>query len=106
GIAALAAVTLAAATLTACSADASGSGGGGGPEVTLTVTALVPEASSSGAAAKAWGDYLEEESDGRIEIEYYWSAALVGAVEQLSGVGSGLADFAVSSYVYNPQELP
>ncbi len=82
-------------------------GGDAGPSVTLTVTTFAPEASVSGQAVKAWGDYLEEASEGQIEIEYYWSAALLGAVEQLSGVGAGIADFATSSsYVFNPQELP
>jgi TRAP-type C4-dicarboxylate transport system substrate-binding protein len=112
GAAAAAALLAVAACSTSGSGGASTAAAGGaggsvsGPKVTLKIASLSGPTSSSGLATQEFGKYLTQNSNGTIKVQYYWSAALASAAQQLSTVGSGLADISVTSFVYTPQDLP
>lgn len=75
--------------------------------ITLTVAEYNPEGTVWLEGLKTMIEYVEEESDGKIEFELYTGASLMEAEDMLSGVGSGQADMGrVGPSSYWPQELP
>ncbi|OGP54419.1 MAG: hypothetical protein A2Y65_09550 [Deltaproteobacteria bacterium RBG_13_52_11] len=53
-----------------------------------------PAASGIGKMAKAWGDMIEQKSDGRVKFIYYWAGTLVPIPEQVKAIKTGTADVA------------
>jgi TRAP-type transport system periplasmic protein len=71
--------------------------------------------SGIGMLAKAWGDRIEKDSNGRVKFVYYWAGTLVPIAEQVKGIKTGQSDVAqlgplsIASYMpvsYNIVYLP
>lgn len=74
--------------------------------ITLTWAEYVAEASVSGAGAKAFMDYVEERTDGKVAFEVYWASALFGGSETVASVGAGVADIGMFATSFNPDDVP
>ena len=74
--------------------------------ITITISDMSPESAPSGQAWAMVAEYVEEESDGKITFESYFSSALMPGEEMLTGVGSRVADTGLMVTSYFPQELP
>lgn len=113
--------------LSAC-ADEAGSGGDGSEEtgfaygasqeevnevvadlepVTLNYqTAGASPGSIMAPAAEAYAEYIEERSNGKIEIEIIWGQAIAGYSEVDDALADGRLDLAYSLPIYNPSDYP
>lgn len=86
-----------------------------GKPIELIFSHTSPAVSGIGKLAKAWGDMIEQKSDGRVKFVYYWAGTLVPIPEQVKGIMTGTADVAqvgplcIASYMplsYNIPYLP
>lgn len=75
-------------------------------EFKLRYSDLGPPRGTRPAAMMWWADELKKRSNGRIEVEFFWSQALVKAKETLKAVGSGLVDTGTILGIYTPADLP
>lgn len=100
------AIALSAALLLSIGGCGNAPGGGESETITLKGTWTVAETSTGAAGAKAFAEYLEEKSDGRITFEHYWSGALANATDSIKAVRSGVADVSFVSTVVDPGSLP
>lgn len=113
--------------LSACAGEA-GSGGGDSEEtgfeygasqeevneavadlepVTLNYQAAGASPNSNMApGAEAYADYIEERSNGKIEIEIIWGQAIAGYAEVDDALADGRLDLAYSLPIYNPSDYP
>lgn len=98
-------------------AGCSGGGTGGSPQpseggladmepIVLKLAEANAEATGQGAAVVRFMDYIEEQTDGKVTFEPYWSSALFPYQEALTSTGSGLADVAAITAAFTPEELP
>lgn len=55
---------------------------------------------------RLWGDLVEKKTEGRVKVKFFWSNSLFSRAEALKSVADGIADFAASSAVYFPTQLP
>lgn len=53
-----------------------------------------------------WADEIKKQTEGQVEVEFFWSQSLVKAKETLKAVGSGLIDTGTILGVYTPADLP
>ncbi|MBT3787707.1 MAG: C4-dicarboxylate TRAP transporter substrate-binding protein [Alphaproteobacteria bacterium] len=53
-----------------------------------------------------WADEIKKQTNGQVEIEIFWSQALVKGKEALKAVSAGLADMGSIVGVYTPADLP
>lgn len=65
----------------------------------------VPTAAES-VTSKAWAEEIEEATDGRVQIEFFYQEALLSGAETLPGVADGRADMGYIAGAYYPAELP
>jgi len=65
----------------------------------------VPTAAES-VTSKAWAKDIEEATDGRVKIEFFYQEALLTGAETLPGVADGRADMGYIAGAYYPAELP
>ena len=59
----------------------------------LTIGTYTPEASADGVAAIAFEEYIEEKSEGRIQVDVYHNSVLGDAQTQIEAVTMGTQDF-------------
>ena len=57
-------------------------------------------------ALMAWAEYLNKESGGEIEVEFYWQQALSKLEDNLRAVSSGLADIGMIVPSYTQSRMP
>lgn len=76
------------------------------PEMKLRENNLVPAAAGPALANVFFGEEIAKRSDGKIEIENFWSGAAGAAAEQLKLVGAGALDIAVFPGSYYPAQMP
>ncbi len=53
-----------------------------------------------------WADEIKKQTNGQVEIEFFWSQALVKGKETMKAVGSGLVDTGTILGIYTPADLP
>ncbi|MFK7964076.1 MAG: C4-dicarboxylate TRAP transporter substrate-binding protein [Burkholderiaceae bacterium] len=83
-----------------------GAGAASAQEYKLRYSDLGPPRGSRPQAMMWWADELKKRSEGRIEVEIFWSQALVKAEETQKAVGSGLVDTGTILGLYTPADLP
>lgn len=92
---------------TACAAENGESAEDAAAEViTLTYATYVAESSSQAQGMREWVEAVNEESDTPVEVEFFYSEALLPATDILNGVGDGRADMGFVGAPYYPTELP
>lgn len=101
---AIAAAGLVAFTLAACGGEAGGQAGSLAEMDPVTVKWRHdgPENATIKAAVKE----IEEKTDGKVQIDVYWSSSLLTPEETLGGIRDGVADISSLVASYYPQELP
>ena len=75
-------------------------------EVTLSFHLAAPAAHPTGVAVQGFVDEIAEKTNGKVTIEPYFSNSLLPDTEDLSGVGTGVADMGVVFATRHPEELP
>lgn len=75
-------------------------------EFKLRYSELGPPRGPRAAAMQWWADEIKARSDGRVEIEFFWSQSLTKAKDTYKAVGAGLTDVGTVLGVYTPAELP
>ena len=55
---------------------------------------------------RVWGKMLEEATDGRYTVKFYWGGSLLTAMDSVPGVAAGIADMTEAAASYFPAELP
>lgn len=88
----------------ACAAE-DDAGGEDGEYVLRFASYNVPDAAESQASTQ-WAEALDEATDGRVTVEFYYQEALLEAAETLPGVADGRADIGFVATAYYPAELP
>lgn len=100
----IAAVTNAAVLITV--AACGGAGGGGEQTFNLKfATYNVPTGAEARTTAQ-WAKKLEEATNGRVKIEFFYQESLLSGMETLPGVADGRADMGFIADAYYPAELP
>lgn len=64
----------------------------------------VPNAAES-IASKQWAKEVEEQTDGRVTVDFFYQESLLPAAETLQGVEDGRADMGYIASAYYPAEL-
>lgn len=109
-----AAATLAAIALGAAAcggADGSGQeggeqGSGGVEELQLQMASFLSPTTAQGQAITWWIEELEERTDGRVTVDPFWDASLLGAEEIRDGVRDGRVELGNLTYAYTPSDFP
>lgn len=101
----LPALLLTSLALAACgNSDPGGTGSGETYELQFA-SYNVPDAAES-LAQKDWAKRVEEATDGRVKVEFFFQESLLAAAETLPGVNDGRADMGWVATGYYPAELP
>ncbi|ALJ19274.1 TRAP transporter substrate-binding protein DctP [Microbacterium sp. No. 7] len=111
---AMAAATIAGAALllAGCSGDGdTGSTGGDGGStggdaketITLTYTSILPESGPANQAFKVWMDEVTALTDGQVQFDAFYDAALCAAADALECIEDGRADLAFDTPAYSPE---
>lgn len=100
----MAAAAMAAVALAACGTSAAG--GGDGETYKLRFAHYFGPTNAQSKGIIAWADEINERTDGRVEIEFFYGESLVKAADMLGGVASGRADLGYAASLYFPAELP
>lgn len=58
------------------------------------------------AGMEQWAPALEDQTDGRITVDFHYSESLVSGFETLAAIGAGTVDIGTIPPAYNPSELP
>ncbi len=74
--------------------------------VTLSFADLTSQDNTLGQAAQAMFEAIDEEYEGTIEVEYFWSGSMAGGTEILNSLSSGMVDSASIPTAYYPKDLP
>lgn len=98
---AVAAVFAAAALVGAAPTPASAN-----PEFKLRYSDFGPPRGSRPETMMWWAEEINKRTDGRVEIEFFWSQALVKAKDTMKAIGSGLVETGTILGIYTPAELP
>lgn len=89
-------------TTTACGATSADEG----ETFTLKFASYnVPDAAEARTTAR-WAKEVEEATEGRVKIEFFYQESLLSGVETLPGVADGRADMGFIADAYYPAELP
>lgn len=102
--AALAAVALGAA---ACGGAAGSDPAAGGiEEMELQMASFLSPTTAQGQAITWWMEQLEERTEGKVTVDTFWDASLLGAEEVRDGVRDGRVELGNISYAYTPSDFP
>lgn len=95
---------IAALGLSACGGNNGGSGEGDTFE--LRLTSYQPPNAAEPQATEQWAQEIEERTDGRVTVEFFYQEALLPGGETLQGVADGRAEMGYIADAYYPAELP
>lgn len=73
--------------------------------VVLRVALPLPETATPSLGMKAFADYAREESNGKLDFEFYFNGTLIPGAELLPGLSSGLADIGLVVNSWAPDKL-
>lgn len=76
------------------------------PEIKLSWTDINGPTSDGAMPVLAFLDYVNQASKGKIQIEVFWSSALMSFGEAGGGIASGLADMGSVLPLYTPSDFP
>jgi TRAP-type C4-dicarboxylate transport system substrate-binding protein len=90
------------------------SGGGGGSETAapeiesldLQMASFLSPTTAQGEAISWWIDQLEQRTGGKVKVETFWDASLLGAQEIRDGVKDGRVQLGNMTYAYTPSDFP
>ena len=88
------------------SCGGSGGAGDGGETFNLKFASYNVPTAAEAVTSKAWAEEVEEATDGRVTIEFFYQEALLSGAETLPGVADGRADMGYIAGAYYPAELP
>jgi len=91
--------------LASCAAGSGGAAAGGESFDLKFASYNVPTAAEAITSAE-WAKDIEEATDGRVTIKFFYQEALLAGAETLPGVGDGRADMGYIAGAYYPAELP
>ena len=92
--------------LASCGGSGSGSGAGGGESYDLKFASYNVPTAAEAVASKQWAKDVEEATDGRVKIKFFYQEGLLSGAETLPGVADGRADMGYIAGAYYPAELP
>lgn len=75
-------------------------------EFKLRYSDLGPPRGSRPEAMMWWADEIKKRTNGRVEIEFFWSQSLVKAKDTMKAIGSGLIETGTVLGVYTPADVP
>ncbi|MGH3384767.1 MAG: C4-dicarboxylate TRAP transporter substrate-binding protein [Nocardioidaceae bacterium] len=87
-------------------ASCGGSAGAGGDTYELKFASYNVPAAAEAVASKQWAKDVEEATDGRVKIKFFYQEGLLSGAETLTGVADGRADMGYIAGAYYPAELP
>lgn len=98
-------------SLSACGVPGAAAGGAGKSladmePLTLTYSDLTSSTSKAGETVQQWIEELDEQSQGKLVVEPYFSSSLLTSADALAGTGSGVSDITYTVVTYKPQALP
>lgn len=102
----LAAVALGTAACGGASGGTSGGGSGDVEEVELQMASFLSPTTAQGQAITWWIEELEQRTQGRVTVETFWDASLLGAEEIRDGVRDGRVEMGNLTYAYTPSDFP
>ncbi|HRP98977.1 MAG TPA: TRAP transporter substrate-binding protein DctP [Terrimesophilobacter sp.] len=78
------------------------------PEQTFTMrlTTFSGDNVPGAIANERWAELVEERSDGRLKVDFFYAGSLLSAQDTLAGVGDGRADAGWIAAPYYPADLP
>lgn len=76
------------------------------PDIRLSYTESYAPDTTIGKATQAFVDYVAEHSQGKIQIEVFWSGSLMAIAENPEGIATGLADMGIVYPIYTPADFP
>lgn len=91
--------------LAACGGD-DGGGAEGEESYDLTFASYNVPSAAEAVTSEEWAQEIEEATDGRVTIEFFYQEALLSGAETLPGVADGRADMGYIAGAYYPAELP
>lgn len=100
-----AAATALALSAAACGGPA-GEGGSDGEVVQLQMASFLSPTTAQGQAISWWIKELEARTQGRVKVEQFWDASLLGAQEIRDGVRDQRVELGNVSYAYTPSDFP
>jgi TRAP-type C4-dicarboxylate transport system substrate-binding protein len=74
--------------------------------VTWRYTCFIPPADKVAQITIDWGNKIEEATDGRMKINFYWAESLVKMVGEFDAIASGTADAGAPSFSQHPERFP
>jgi len=74
--------------------------------IVLKAATIAAAEAYNGKTFEAYLAYIEEETDGKVTFERYFSGSLLSGPDSLEGVSAGVADISQISPTFFPQELP
>lgn len=88
------------------SANASDQAAADSKPITLSYAFYAPEASYPAVIAKKWGEMLEQRTNGKVTVEFYFGGTLLDAANMIDGVMSGAADIGLAGLTLEPGRFP
>lgn len=77
-----------------------------GEVITLQFASFLGEGAPQSQVVEWWGEQLEERSNGRIQVETFFSESLLAGTDILPGVSDGRAQAGWTGNFYHPADLP
>lgn len=77
-----------------------------GETITLTIAEFEAEDSTRARIHKAWAEMLSERTDGRVEVEFFWSGSLVSLPDMGPGIAGGVADIGTLATSFDTTFVP
>lgn len=88
------------------STDPGGAEAGGVEELSLQMASFLSPTTAQGQTITWWVEELEKRTDGKVTVETFWDASLLGAEEIRDGVRDGRVELGNVSYAYTPSDFP
>lgn len=102
----IALLSAAAIALTGCASGAADASDDDNKTYKLKLASYQPPGAAEAVATGKWAKQIEEATDGRVQIEFFYQEGLLPGAETLQGVGDGRADLGYIADAYYPGELP
>lgn len=103
-------LTVAAVAAGACGASGSSTPDSAGTdeieELSLQMASFLSPTTAQGQTITWWMEELEKRTEGRVTVEPFWDASLLGAEEVRDGVRDGRVELGNVSYAYTPSDFP
>ncbi len=74
--------------------------------ITLKYAFFAADTTYPAIVAKKWAEKLEERTNGKVKIEFYFGGTLLNAANTFDGVKNGVADVGLTALSYEPGRFP